>query len=119
MRLLLDEQLDRDIAARLRDRGLDVIAVTEDEERRGRSDAAVLDRAVAERRAVVTYDVVDFRVLASERLLNDEHHFGVIVVIPGRFPQGKRSSGALIEALATLLEDRPADDALMDRELWL
>lgn len=119
MRLLLDEHLDRDVAAQLRARGFDIVAVTEEAGDRGGSDAAVFERAVTERRAVVTYDAGDLRVVADERVLNEEHHFGVVLVSARRFPQGKRYMGALIEALAEPLEERPADDALLDRELWL
>lgn len=119
MRLLLDEHVDKTVAARLRARGFDVVAVTEGKQLVGGSDRQVLERAVDDRRAVVTYNVRDLRVLTAERLLDEEHHFGVILLNEHRFPQGKRYVGALIEALATLLEQMPADDRLPDREIWL
>lgn len=119
MRLLLDEHVDKAVAPGLRTFGFDVVAVSEDERLVGVSDHAVLGHAVGGRRAVVTYDVADFRILSSERILNEEHHFGVIVLSARRFPQGKRYVGSLIEALAELLRQMPADDALADRELWL
>lgn len=119
MRLLLDEHVDPDVAARLRERGFDVVALTDDAERRGSSDVAVLERAVAERRAVVTYDVRDYRVLAEERVLNEEHHFGVILLTRRRFRHGREHAGKLVDGLAALLLQNPTDEALMDREHWL
>lgn len=119
MRLLLDEHVDKAVAAELRSRGFDVIAVTENEQLLGVSDDLLLAHAHDGRRAVVTYDVADFRILANERLLNEEHHRGLVLVNRRRFRHGKEYVGALIEALAGLLAQLPADDALADRELWL
>lgn len=119
MRLLLDEHLDKIVAARLRSRSFDVVAVTEDKQLVGASDRHVLERAVQDRRAVATYNVRDFRILANERLLTEDHHFGLVLSDARRLPQGTRYVGALIEALTQLLEERPADDALVDREIWL
>ena len=119
MRLLLDEHVDRAVAAELRSRGFDVIAVTESERLLGASDHLLLAHAEDERRAVVTYDVADFRTLANERFFNEEHHHGLVLVNRRRFRHGKEHLGGLIEALAELLGQQPADDALVDREIWL
>ena len=119
MRLLLDEHVDKAIAEALRAEGFDVVAVTEDPTLITMSDEALLVRALEDRRAVLTYDVVDFRRAAVDRVSSDEHHHGVVLVTRRRFPHGKRHNGALIAAVRTLLEERPADDALVDREWWL
>ena len=65
MRALLDEQLSHQIAQLLRERGLDVMAVTERQEA---SDREVFEVAAGERRAVVTNNIKDFRPIAAERI---------------------------------------------------
>lgn len=119
MRLLLDEHVDKAIAEALRAQGFDVVAVTEDPTLVKLSDDALLVRALEDRRAVLTYDVVDFRRAAVDRLSSEEHHHGIVLVTRRRFPHGKRHAGALIAALRRLLEEMPAEDALVDREWWL
>lgn len=119
MRLLLDEHLDKALAAALRGRGFDVIAVTEDERVTGSSDEQILAHALDERRAVVTYDAADFRVLADQLLMDEAHHFGMILLNRRRFRHGASHLGALLEALTELLERTPAEEGLIDREIWL
>lgn len=119
MRLLLDEHIDKAIADALRAEGFDIVAVTEDPTLVRLSDGTLLDRAMQDRRAVVTYDVADFRRVALERLSTEEHHYGVVLLTRRRFPHGKRHNGALIAALRRLLEEMPTDDVLADREWWL
>ncbi len=119
MRLLLDEHVDKAIAEALRAQGLDVVAVTEGPTLITLSDEALLVRALEDRRAVLTYDLVDFRRAAVDRLTIEEHHHGIVLVARRRFPQCKPHNGALIAALRRLLEEMPADDVLVDREWWL
>lgn len=99
-------------------RGHDVVAVTERSTLVGVDDAGLFELALRERRAIVTYDIADFRLLASERALQEMHHFGVVLLDPGSFLQGERYVGRLITALQALLESMPAEDALYDRERW-
>ncbi len=119
MRLLLDEHADKAVAQALRAESFDVVAVTEDPTLLAIHDHLLLVRALEDRRALVTYDVVDFRRAALDRLSIEEHHPGIVLLTRRRFPQGKRHNGALIAALRRLLEEMPADDALVDREWWL
>ncbi len=120
MRLLLDEHIDKSVASELRSRGLDVVAVTEDQSLVRWDDTRLLAHAFRDRRAIVTYDVADFRSVTRERsAIDEEGHFGVILLHPRRFRQGKRYTGALIAALEQLLTELVADDALVDREVWL
>lgn len=119
MRLLLDEQIDKEVAAALRERGFDVIAVTEDPELVGSTDQDLLAHALRDRRVVVSHDVADFRRVASDLLTLEEHHYGLVLVSRRRFPKNKSDNGQLVAALAELLGRYPADAALSDREVWL
>lgn len=119
MRLLLDEHIDRTVAEHLRSEGFDVVAVTERPDLVEASDRELFEHAAADRRAIVTYDVADFRIATRERTTEALTHFGVILLNPRRFPQGKRHIGVMIAALAASLGELGADDALIDRERWL
>jgi hypothetical protein len=61
VRALLDEQLSPEIAAELRTRGHDVIAVGERPDLIGLSDRDIIVIAHSESRAVITNNVKDFR----------------------------------------------------------
>lgn len=118
MRLLLDENLNKAIAEQLRSRGVDT-AVTEDPPSRGRSDGDLFDRAAQERRAFVTYDIDDLRVISNDRMTAELDHHGLILLSGKRFPQGAQSIGAIVEALERLCRDMPEENALAGREFWL
>lgn len=85
----------------------------------GAADEDLFTVALEERRAVVTYDVTGFRRLSTERIIDEGHHFGVVLLHPEPFPQGERYLGRSISALDALLTAMPAEDALFDREWWL
>lgn len=68
MRALLDEQLSPQIASVLRQRGHDVVAVTDRADLIGRTDRIILEVASAEGRAVITNNIKDFRPPAAERV---------------------------------------------------
>lgn len=99
MRYLLDEMLDREIAAQLRMRGLDAIAVTGRDELRGLADAEILAWAWRNRRAVVTSNTRDFARLHQEVLGRGEHHAGVLLGSSRSFPRGKASIGLWVGAI--------------------
>lgn len=119
MRLLLDEHHDPEVARQLAARGHDVTAVAPPEPGRSLSDTEVLDRATAERRALVTEDVRDFAVEHGRRLAAGIAHFGIVVTSAKRYPRDRRSMGPLVAALDGLLRAHPAEDALRDRLTWL
>lgn len=60
-RLLLDEMFSPAIAAELRDRGHDVIAVADRPDLRAKSDEEIFAWSSAERRWLLTENVKDFR----------------------------------------------------------
>lgn len=101
MKLLLDEMISGEVAARLRDRGHDVVAVVTDEDLAGSSDAAVFAFAQEQERAVVTCNRIDFEPLAQALGQANRAHFGLIIVNAKRFPNFQLTR--LVDALEKLL----------------
>jgi nucleoside-diphosphate-sugar epimerase len=122
VRLLLDELLSPAIALALRARGHDVLAVSETRNQllRGLEDRALLEHAVADRRAVVTDNVGDF--LACHRSMIEwrTDHYGLVLFSNASFPRHRHDAfiRALVTALERLLVEHPADDRT-SRVLWL
>lgn len=86
MKLLLDEQISGKVAERLRDRGHDVIAATDDPSLRGLSDPDLFEVAQQQGRALVTYNRVDFEPIIREYAATSREHHGLVLVHPTRFP---------------------------------
>jgi hypothetical protein len=119
LRLLLDEMLSPVIAQQLRDRGHDVTAIKATPEHEQLSDREVMDLARAERRAVVTNNVVDFRPLHHEAITpGGPGHWGM-VFMPGGYRRTKADTGRIVEALGSKLAESPGDDDLANGETWL
>jgi hypothetical protein len=116
VKALLDAQLSHRIAALLAERGCDAHAITS----RGDipdnlPDAQVLALAHAERRAVVTNNIKDFRPLAAQRIASGEHHSGLILV-PSSIPRTKATISPLADAIEGIMRSHP--DGLTDSERW-
>ena len=118
MRLLLDEHLSPIVATELRGLGHDAVAVAERPELRGRSDDEIFAAAAADRRAIVTFDVVDYVALVHRSIQLRRAHGGVVLLSPARMSSG-RAMGGLVADLAALMAAHPADDAFSDRVEWL
>ena len=119
MRLLLDEMLAPAIARQLRKRGHDVEAIAGDPQHEQMSDAGVMELARAQRRAVVTNNLVDFRPLHHEAIAPGERgHFG-IVFMPGDYRRTKSDVGRIVRALEVKLAEFPGDRDLANGETWL
>ena len=100
-RLLLDEHYPERLAAALRERGVDAVAlVVAHPDLVGAPDDAVLRRAAAEARVVVTEDVSTFP--RAARTVAD--HVGVVLCSPRRFPRTRASLPGLVDALVALVE---------------
>jgi len=100
VKLLLDEQISGKVAERLRDRGHDVTAATDDTGLRGLSDLDLFKVAQEQSRALVTYNRVDFEPIIREYAeMNREHH-GLVIVHPMRFPSWE--FGRLVAAIEDL-----------------
>jgi len=100
VRLLLDEMHAPRVAARLRDRGHDAVAVKECAELVGMSDEDLLRVAAADERAVVTENVKDFAPLHQLIAAAGQRHSGLIFTHPRRFP---RSAPDHVRVLADAL----------------
>lgn len=119
MRLLLDAMLSPVIARELRARGHDVEAIAGDPERESLPDRSVMDLARAQRRAVVTDNLVDFRPLHHEAITpGGPGHFGM-VFLPGGYRRTRADVGRIVVALEATLAAYPGDDDLAGGETWL
>jgi predicted nuclease of predicted toxin-antitoxin system len=119
VRLLLDEMLSPAIARELQARGYDVQAVAGHPQREALPDPEVLALARAERRAVVTNNVRDFRPLHVEAVMpGGPGHYGMIFM-SGNYRRTKSDVGRIIAALEVKLIQYPEDEALANAEEWL
>ena len=116
MKLLLDEMWSPAIAAALRDRGHDVWAVAERSDLRGKPDDVIFHHVQADGRAIVTENVVDYRLLASEVLRAGRRGPALIFTSNRAYPRAsRRTAGRLVMALDSLLKaGRP-----LQAEHWL
>lgn len=120
MKLLLDEMLDREIAAQLRQRGHDVVAIQERPLLWGTPDEGVLAGiAFFEERVLVTDNVQHFLPLHGVIIGRGDHHAGMLLVSPFRYPGAKRFLGRWVSALDTFLTTLPAGSDLRDSYVWL
>ncbi len=99
MKWLVDEMFPAAVAEALRDKGHDAVAVSE-LEMQGAPDNEVFDRAVMEKRVVVTENFADFAALVDERQADDDPSATVVFVRKSWFPAGR----ALPAHLATHLD---------------
>ncbi len=97
-------------------RGYDVVAAAE-RETLGSSDARRLAEAIQERRALVTFDVRDFSVLAKAAAVAGTEHWGIVLLSPARF--SRSSIGGLVGALELLLSRNPDPESMKNRALFL
>jgi hypothetical protein len=119
VKLLLDEMLSPAIARELTARGHDVQSVAGHPDREALSDPEVLALARAERRAVVTNNVRDFRPLHSEAVMpGGAGHYGMIFM-PGNYRRTRDDIGRITEALEAKIKQYPGDDGLANAEDWL
>jgi hypothetical protein len=119
VRLLLDEHYSPDIARQLRNLGHDVIAVAEESSLVGLSDEVQFATSPAQRRAIVTENVGDFRPLLDAAVRKGAVNYGLICVSPKRFPRSKREIGRMVRALDQFLGEHGGEEALRDQEHWL
>ena len=108
MRLLLDEMHTPAVAAALRLRGHDVVAVKERAELEGLPDRDLLRAATLDGRAVVTENIKDFASLHKTSLSLGQPHTGLVFTLSNRFP---RSAGHHVQVLVDALEELLSEQA--------
>ena len=116
MRLLLNEQINPQVATELRNRGYDIVAATE-AGTRGASDSEQLAAAASDRRAIVSYNIADFQELFAEWAQRGLTHYGIVFVSEKTIPQ--RAVGPLVRALERVLKEYGSEDALLNQALYL
>ena len=109
MKLLLDEMHASKIAAWLRDRGHNAIAVKERVDLIGLADEELLQVATAGGRSLVTENVKDFAALDRRISAAGRQHAGLIFTRPHRFPRSAGNhASVLADSLALLLDEHGA-----------
>lgn len=116
MKALVDEQLSPQIAALLRQAGLDVEAVADRPDLIGRSDMLIFEIACSEDRAVITNNIKDFRPLAAQWLAQGRIHAGLILLLSSR-TRTRAAITVLADRIATVMRDNP--DGLASSERWI
>lgn len=110
-RLLLDEMFSGAIAAQLRAKGHDVVAVVADPALTGLADDQILAHATAAGRGLVTANIKDFMPLDARYRAASQSHAGLIRVSAKTFPQDRSFTAAITSALSALLGQPHASHA--------
>lgn len=119
MKLLLDEMFSPLVAAELRARGHDVVAIKERDEWQSISDPEVVALGRAERRAVVTANIRDFRPLHAELVAAGGDGHAGMVFVPTSFRFTRAATGQIVAALEARLVEYPGDEDLANGETWI
>ena len=107
------------VAAELRARGYNAVAIKERDEWQSLSDPEVVALARAEQRAVVTANLRDFRPLHAELVApRGEGHAGMVFV-PTSFRLTRAATGHIVAALEARLAQYPGDEDLANGETWI
>jgi hypothetical protein len=118
VKLVLDVHHSRIAAARLRQKGHDVVAAADDPRLAELADEELLRHAAAEDRALVSEDAKDLDRIVRRWAATGEHHAGVVLTSTRRFHRGGAAYPEnLIASLTRLLESPP--EAEHDRVHWL
>jgi hypothetical protein len=118
VRVALDHHYSHLIAAQLRDRGHDVIAVYERRWHQA-SDEELLDRCTAEDRALLTNNVGDFVAIAQRWAAEGRHHAGLVFTSDVSLPRTCETIGTYVELLEALPREHAGETAFVDRIHWL
>jgi hypothetical protein len=119
LKLLLDEMFSPLVAAELRDRSHDAVAITERHEWKALSDPDVVELARTEQRAVVTANVRDFRPLHAEPVAAAGKGHAGMVFVPASFRLTRTATGQIVAALEAQLLEYPGDEDLANGETWI
>lgn len=118
MKALLDEHITPRAARLLRERGHDVVAVTECPDLIGAGDEQLWRTAMNEGRAIVTENARDFALLANQPYPAGSTHAGLVLLSPRAGPTALPATTQLVGALARLIAAYPGE-AFAGRVAWL
>lgn len=104
LRLYLDEDISPVVGELLRRRGLDTVSA-HDVGALKLSDEEQLERATADNRAIVSYNYIDFNLLAVHYFESDRRHAGILVAYR-QFTNDQ--ADALAESIRAFLAALPA-----------
>jgi len=121
-RLVLDEMFSPTIAAALRERKHDVIAVAERVDLRSMTDDEVFAWAVADNRWLLAENMKDFRPILLRAMQAGGVITGLLFTSSRTFPRSRQNPGPLIDALHAWLSTGPppaplAEDWLLSRHV--
>jgi len=119
LRLLLDEHYSKVIAEQLRERGHDVISVTERADLVGSRDDELFTRMAAERRAIVTENWPHFQLETRKADANATNYYGILFTSRRQLPRSKKTIGLYVRVLDDVLSRHPVEDALSNSYCWL
>jgi len=102
--LLLDEMLSGEIAAQLRARGRDALAVVENPALAGMPDEELLAHAASLGRCLVTANVRDFASIHASWSSQGRGHRGIVYIVNRVFPSDRSFVGAVTTAIEALLD---------------
>ena len=107
------------VAAELRARGHDAVAIRERDERQSRSDPDVVALARAEQRAIVTANLRDFRPLHAELVAAGRESHAGMMFVRASFWLTPAATGQIVTALEARLAEYPGDGDLANGETWI
>ena len=119
MRLVLDELYSNRIAVELRERGHDVVSITERPELQGAADRDLLALMAVEKRAILTENWADFAREMENVLAAGNEHYGVVFTSRRRLPRSRDTIGLYVQVLDDFLRRHPSEDALRNSYRWL
>jgi len=102
-KLLIDENVHAGLAAILRQQGYDAVSVKEIGLRQT-LDADLFAYAIREKRAIVTFNLVDFKLLAENALQHGHKFFGVVL---GTRDKGLKNT---LNEISKILREYSQDD---------
>lgn len=116
---MLDELYSKKIAAELRARGHEVVAVKERPDLEGLKDVELFRLMPDERRGIMTEDYADFQRLLNEAAVTGTSHYGLVFTSRRQLPRGKQTIDLYVQVLDDFLSRHPAEDALLNSYRWL
>jgi Domain of unknown function (DUF5615) len=116
-RLVLDEMFSPKIAAALRERKHDVVAVAARVDLRSMTDQELFAWAIADNRWLLTENVKDFRPILLRAMQAGGVITGLLFTSSRTFPRSRQNPGGLIDALHRWLATGPPPAPLT--EDWL